>query len=335
MPFICMRHDFRAPAFGPASSREIYAAALDQYEWADKQGFDLLVLSEHHGVDDGWQPSPLTMAGVVLGRSKQARVMVSAAILPLHDPIRVAEQIAVLDNAAPGRLWVVVGAGYRVEEFEMAGVEHSARGRILEEYVGAMLEAWKGEPFEWRGRQVVVTPKPASQPHPMVLVGGGVPAAARRAARLRLPMLPMNTDQVVRDAYAEESKRVGYRGFLVETSGPTFVHVTDDPDRAWSEIGEYVLYESQTYASYQTPGQHSTPGVKAESVADLMASPQFVVGTPEQVRARLEQVPPDGSVTLSPLAGGLPPDLAWASLELFAEQVLPHLQSPARAAKSA
>ena len=61
--------------------------------------------------------------------------MVSAAILPLHDPVRIAEQIAVLDNAAPGRLWIVVGAGYRVEEFEMAGVEHAARGRILEEYV--------------------------------------------------------------------------------------------------------------------------------------------------------------------------------------------------------
>lgn len=331
MPFICMRHDFRAPAFGPASTSEIYAAALDQYEWADKHGFDLLVLSEHHGIDDGWQPAPLTMAGVVLGRSKQARVMVSAAILPLHDPIRIAEQIAVLDNAAPGRLWVVVGAGYRVDEFDMAGVEHAARGRILEEYVGAILEAWKGEPFEWRDRVVVVTPKPASLPHPMVLVGGGVPAAARRAARLRLPMLPMNTDQVVRDAYEEESKRVGYKGFLVETTGPTFVHVADDPDRAWVEIGPYVLYDAQTYASYQTPGQHSTPGVHAESVEDLKASRQYVVGTPEQVRARLEQVPPDGSVTLSPLAGGLPPDLAWASLELFAAEVMPHLRSPARA----
>src|SRR5437763_9263112 len=187
MPFLCMRHDFRAPAFGPASPTDIYTAALDQFAWADRNGFDLLVLSEHHGIDDGWQPAPLTIAGVVLGRTARARVMVSAVILPLHDPVRIAEQIAVLDNAAPGRLWIVVGAGYRVPEFEMAGMEHAARGKTLEEFVGAMLEAWKGEPFEWQGRKVVVTPKPASQPHPMILVGGGVPAAARRAARLRLP----------------------------------------------------------------------------------------------------------------------------------------------------
>jgi alkanesulfonate monooxygenase SsuD/methylene tetrahydromethanopterin reductase-like flavin-dependent oxidoreductase (luciferase family) len=331
MPYLCMRHDFRAPAFGPASTAEIYKAAIEQYAWADEQGFDLLVLSEHHGIDDGWQPAPLTMAGVLLGRTKRSRVMISAAILPLHDPIRIAEQIAVLDNAAPGRLWLVLGAGYRADEFEMAGVDHAARGKILEEFVETLKRAWTGEPFEWRGRTVVVTPRPASQPHPMVLIGGGVPAAARRAARLRLPMLPMNTDQVVRDAYFEEGKKLGYRGLVVETVGPTFVHVAEDPERAWAEIGEYVLYEAQTYASYQTPGQHSTPGVKAETVDDLKASPQFVVGTPEQVRARLEQVPPDGSVTLSPLAGGLPPDIAWASLELFAAQVLPSLRSPARA----
>ena len=126
MPQICMRQDFRAPEFGPASQREIYAAALDQYVWADRNGFDLLVLSEHHGVDDGWQPAPLTVAAAVLGMTERARVMISVVVLPLHDPIRVAEQIAVLDNIAPGRLWVVFGVGYRVPEFEMAGMEHAA-----------------------------------------------------------------------------------------------------------------------------------------------------------------------------------------------------------------
>src|SRR3954465_7491081 len=133
-----MRHDFRAPAFGPAPARDIYAAALEQFAWADRNGFDLLVLSEHHGIDDGWLPSPLTMAGVVLGKTERARVMGRAGGLPLRDPVRVAEQIAVLDNTAPGRLWTVMGAGYRVEEFEMAGADHAARGRTLEEYVGVM-----------------------------------------------------------------------------------------------------------------------------------------------------------------------------------------------------
>ena len=327
MAFLSMRHDFRAPAFAPESSPEIYATALEQFAWADGHGFDSLVLSEHHGVDDGWMPAPLTMAAAVLARTANARLMISAAILPLHDPIRVAEQIAVLDNAFPGRMWVVFGAGYRVEEFEMAGTEHAARGRILEEHVGAVVEALSGESFEWRGREVRVTPKPVTDPRRMLFVGGGVPAAARRAARLRLAMFPMNSDAVVREAYFDEARKIGFdRGFVLQPVGPTFVHVADDPERAWAEIGKYVLYEAQTYASFQTPGQHSTPGIHATSVDDLKASPQYVVGTPEHVLARLREVPAEGGIVFNPLAGGLPAALAWSSLELFAAKVLPGLR---------
>ncbi len=328
MAFLSMRQDFRAPAFAPASSQEIYATALEQFAWADEHGFDSLVLSEHHGVDDGWMPAPLTLGAAVLARTKRARLMISAAILPLHDPIRVAEQIAVLDNAFPGRTWIVFGAGYRVEEFEMAGLEHAARGRILEEHVGVVLEALTAEPFEYRGREVVVTPKPVTDPRRFLFVGGGVPAAARRAARLRLAMFPMNADAVVREAYFDEAKKIGFEGgFLLQPVGPTFVHVAEDPEKAWAEIGKYVLYEAQTYASFQTPGQHSTPGVHATSVDDLKASPQYVVGTPDQVWERIQAVPAQGGVVFNPLAGGLPAKLAWESLELFAAKVLPRMRA--------
>jgi hypothetical protein len=161
----------------------------------------------------------------------------------------------------------------------------------------------------------------------MVLLGGGVPAAARRAARLRLPMLPMNTDPRVVEAYHDEAKKVGFDGgFVMVPDGPTFVHVTHDPDKAWSEIGEYLLYETRTYASFQTRGQTSTPMVRAETIDDLKAAPQIWVGTPEEIVQRAAAVPPMGALNFHPLAGGLPPDLAWPSLELFAGSVLPRLR---------
>ena len=327
MAFLSMRQDFRAPAFAPETSKEIYATALEQFAWADQHGFDSLVLSEHHGVDDGWMPAPLTMAAAVLARTARARMVISASLLPLHDPIRIAEQIAVLDNAFPGRMWIVFGAGYRVEEFEMAGLEHAARGRILEDHVEAVLEALTGEVFEWRGRDVRVTPKPVTDPRSMLFLGGGVPAAARRAARLRLSMFPMNADASVREAYLEEARKIGFEGaFILQPVGPTFVYVADDPERAWAEIGKYVLYEAQTYASFQTPGQHSTPGVHAASVDDLKASGQYVVGTPDEVLARLQAVPDHGGIVFHPLAGGMPSALSWSSLELFAAKVLPRLR---------
>jgi alkanesulfonate monooxygenase SsuD/methylene tetrahydromethanopterin reductase-like flavin-dependent oxidoreductase (luciferase family) len=222
---------------------------------------------------------------------------------------------------------VVFGAGYRIEEFEMAGVEHARRGVILEAQIAALLQAWSGEPFEWQGRTVRVTPRPATQPHPMVLVGGGVPAAARRAARLRLPMMPMNTDPALHAAYRDEAARIGFEGgFVMVPEGPTFVHVTDDPERAWQEIAPYLLYETQTYASFQTPGQHSTPRVDAETVADLQGATQIWVGTPDDIVDRSSALAPMAALNFNPLAGGLPPELAWASLELFAAKVLPRLR---------
>lgn len=326
MPLLAMRHDFRAPEGGPTSLREVYSTALEQFTWADEHGFTSLVLSEHHGFPDGWLPAPLTMAGVVLARTKTSRVTVSASLLPLHDPVRIAEQLAVLDNAYPNRLWVIFGAGYRVEEFEMAGLEHAARGRILEEHVDVVLQALTGEPFDWRGRSVVVTPKPITDPRHMILMGGGVPAAARRAARLRLPMFPMNARPDVVAAYQEEAERVGYKdGFVIAPSGPTFVHVADDPERAWHDIGPYVLYEAKTYSEIQTPGQTSAPNVHAETLDDLKRSPQYLVGTPDEVLARVRELPAMAGLVFNPLCGGMPPELGWSSLELFADKVLPHL----------
>ena len=326
MPLLTIRQDFRAPGFGTASTREIYAAALEQFKWADQHGFNFLVLSEHHGIDDGWMPAPLTIAAAVLGMTERTPILMSASILPLHDPVRVAEQLAVIDNAFPGRLWTVVGAGYREEEFEMAGVDHARRGKILEEFAQVLLDAWTGEPFEFQGRTVRVTPKPATQPHPTLLIGGGVPAAARRAARLRLPMMPMNTDRALHEAYRDEANKIGFTGgFVMEPIGPTFIHVTDDPDRAWEEIAPYLLYETQTYASFQTPGQHSTPRVDAETLDDLKRAEQLWVGTPDDILARSRTLGPTAALNFHPLAGGLPPDLAWASLELFAAKVLPEM----------
>ncbi len=326
MVMLTMRQDFRAPAFGPASTAEIYSAAIEMWEWADAQGWDMAVVSEHHGVVDGWMPAPFTIAGLGIGRTKRIPFFISASLLPLHDPVRIAEQIAVLDCAAPGRLMTVFGAGYRVEEFEMAGVAHRDRTKILETNIAIVKAALEHGVVEIDGREVIVTPRPVTRPHPMLFVGGGVPAAARRAARLHLPMMPMNTDPELPKAYAEESARVGYTGgYVMHPNGPTFVHVAADPEKAWAEIGEYLLYETSTYASFQTPGQHSTPVVHADDIAGLRRAANLWVGTPDDIIGLVRTNSDISALNFHPLAGGLPPRLAWESLELFASKVRPHI----------
>ena len=319
---IGIRFDLRAPAFGTATHAELYAACLDQCAWAEEQGLDLVVLSEHHGVDDGYLPAPLTLAAAIAGRTRRININIAALLVPLHDPVRLAEELAVLDLASGSRVGFVAGLGYREEEFSMAGVDRKARGRLLEEYVQVLRQAWSGEPFEWRGRTIRVTPRPRSEP--LMLVGGSTAAAARRAARLRLGFFPAIGDAQLADIYQAECARLGFTGFVSLPGGPGFVHVSEDPEREWARVGPYALYDAQTYAAWQTPGQRSAMHVEARTVDDVRRSTAYRIVTPEECVALARET---GRIVLHPLMGGMPPALGWQGLRLFAEKVLPRIRT--------
>src|SRR5205807_2014476 len=173
-----LRYDLRSAPFAATTHPELYAACLDQSAWAEERDVAQLVsLSEHHGMEDGFLPSPFTMAAAIAARTSKLPITIAAALFPLHDPIRLAEQIAIADLIARGRISIVAGAGYAVHEFEMAGIDRKQRGRLLEESIEVMRKAWTGEPFEYRGRTIRVTPTPFTKPHPMILLGGSSEAA--------------------------------------------------------------------------------------------------------------------------------------------------------------
>jgi alkanesulfonate monooxygenase SsuD/methylene tetrahydromethanopterin reductase-like flavin-dependent oxidoreductase (luciferase family) len=217
----------------------------------------------------------------------------------------------------------VAGLGYRQEELEMAGVERRERGRLLEEYVEVMRRAWTGEPFEWRGRTIRVTPRPRAAP--MILVGGSTAPAARRAARLRAGFFPAVADTRLVETYRAECARLGFDGFVSLPGGPGFVHVTTDPERDWARIAPHALHDARTYASWQPPGQRSAVHVEAEDADALRRSGVYRVVTPEECVALARE---HGRLVLHPLMGGLAPALAWESLELFRTAVLPRLRQP-------
>ena len=322
MAFIGIRFDLRVPAFATTTHAQQYAACIDQCAWADDLGLDLVVLSEHHGVDDGYLPAPVTMAAAIAGRTKKIRINIAAVLLPLHDPVRLAEQLAVLDLASGSRIGFVAGLGYREEEFEMAGVDRKQRGKLLEEYIGVMRQAWSGEPFEWRGRRVRVMPRPKSPP--MILVGGSTELAARRAARLRAGFQPAIRDEKLAEIYQEECRAVGFEhGFVALPGGPGFVHVSSDPERDWKRIGPHALYDAQTYASWQTKGQRSQVHVSATTIDDVRKSGVYAVVTPDQCVDLAKQY---GRVILHPLMGGMAPELGWEGLRLFEREVLPRIR---------
>lgn len=327
MALVAVNYSLRAPEWAATPHADLYPACLEQCVWAEQHGLSLIALNEHHGIPDGWTPAPLTLAAAIAARTSSIRIFVSALLLPLHDPIRLAEQIAVVDLIARGRVGIVAGAGYVPHEFAMAGVDRSKRGKILEEWIEVARRAWTGEEFEWRGRTIRVTPRPATRPHPLILVGGSSEAAARRAARLRLGFFPSTGDPRLGEVYREEAARQGFdTPFYMAQSAVSFVFVAEDPEKMWSEIGRYVWHEAETYASWQTPGTISDVASKAKDLDELRREGIYRVLTPDECVAYAEELGPAGTIVLHPLLCGIPLDLSWESLELFGAKVLPRIQ---------
>ncbi|MET9789128.1 LLM class flavin-dependent oxidoreductase [Streptomyces canus] len=321
MPVTVVRFNLVEPGATPASLSARYRAALDMAAYADEHGITTVQTEEHHGVDNNWLPSPFAFAGAVFGATRRIAVTVSAVIGPLHDPLRLAEEIAVLDLLSGGRLVTVAGIGYRPEEYALFDVEWTRRGRLQDELLETLLKAWTGEEFEYRGRTVRITPRPFTDPHPLLLVGGSSKAAARRAARLGLPFFPSAHLPELEAYYKERLVEYGTEGWtMMPTAETPLLHIAENPDEAWARHGAHFLHEARTYASWQSGDIRSAVRSAAASVEELRAEGVYRILTPDEcVEQGLD------NLVLHPLAGGMPVEEGWRSLRLFAERVLPAL----------
>ncbi len=325
MAHFTLRFDLRNPPAAGTSMAERYRAALDMAEWADGLGFSAVILSEHHGCDDGYLPSPLAMAAAVAGRTRQVRILVAALIAPFYDPLRLAEDAAVVDNLSGGRLDLVIGAGYVPAEFAMFGVEPRDRVRRSVDAIAVLRRAWAGEPFDYHGRTVRVTPAPCAPGGPGLLMGGSSAGAARRAARLGLGFMP--TDAATWESYRGETILLGrpdpgpYRG-----GDTSFVHLARDAEQGWKQIAPFALHEAREYGRALAAGGTGTAsGYRPfESVAQLRAAGQYRVLRPEELVAELS-APRPRPLAVHPMMGGIPPKIAWESLRLLEQEVIPAL----------
>jgi alkanesulfonate monooxygenase SsuD/methylene tetrahydromethanopterin reductase-like flavin-dependent oxidoreductase (luciferase family) len=317
-----IRLNLTQPGLEPGEMSARYRAAVDMAAYAEEHGFDLVNLEEHHGVPNGWSPSPLVLAGLVLGRTSRLAVSIAALLLPLHDPIRVAEDIAVLDLASGGRLSVVLGVGYRPSEYAAHGKDWARRGALMDEAVDTLLKAWTGEPFAYRDTTVRVTPTPHTQPHPLVMIGGTAKASARRAARFGLPFSPAAHLPALEAYYHEQCEARGVEGTcLMPAPDVPMLFVHEDPDEAWATLGHHLLHEAATYSAWQTPDVRSALRSSATTVEELRAERVYQILTPAEAAAH----GPDATYALHPLCGGMPIDEGWRCLTLFTEQVIPRL----------
>ncbi|MEP5569200.1 MAG: LLM class flavin-dependent oxidoreductase [Halioglobus sp.] len=320
---IVLRFDMRSSPDCPDSQAQRYQAAIEMAAWADEVGFDVIGLSEHHATEDGFLSAPLQLAGMMAAVTQRIRISVSALLVPLHDPLRLAEDIAVLDLASGGRFSATCGLGYREEEYLIAGVDWKTRGKIFDSKLDLMCALLSGNIALSNGKDTRLAPCPESPLQALILIGGNSPAAARRAARLGLMFSPAIDDPKLDKIYRDECARLSHWGMTIFPREPATTFIAEDTEAAWDQIGPYLLYDATAYGAWRHANRRAYAESFAADLQELKAEGKYRILTPQQA---VEAIKSTGSLHLAPLCGGVPIKWGWRSLRLFEEQVKPHLQ---------
>jgi alkanesulfonate monooxygenase SsuD/methylene tetrahydromethanopterin reductase-like flavin-dependent oxidoreductase (luciferase family) len=321
-----LRFDMRAPAHG-APTADLYQAALEITAWAETRGAASVLVCEHHMSSDGYLPSPLPMLAALAARTTSIRMMAGVFLLPLYNPVRLAEEMCVIDILSRGRTTFIGAVGYRPVEYEMYGIDFHKRGALAEKGLALLVRALKGMPFEYEGRHIHVTPAPFTPGGPAIMWGGGSIPAARRAGRYGLGFLAQKADPELRVAYEEESRAHGHAPGLCILSpahAAAVVFVADDLDQAWDELGPYLLHDVLMYGAWNE-GTEGTSSISfAKTAAELRAENRShrILTVAEAVAF----IKAGGMLPLHPIIGGLPPKIAWRYLETIVNKVMPATQ---------
>ena len=139
-------YDFRNPLQWRQPYDRLYAETLDQISWGDTHGFDDVWLSEHHFIEDGYLPSILPVAAAIAARTKRIRIASGVLLTPFHNPVRLAEDVAVVDIISGGRFELGVGVGFKHEEFDGFGVPFKERGARTNQSSRSFAALWRGRP---------------------------------------------------------------------------------------------------------------------------------------------------------------------------------------------
>ncbi len=332
-------HDFRCPPGCDLTMPQVYGETFEQIELAESLGLELCWFTEHHFLADGYLPNFVPVAGAAAARTTSMRFSTDICLLPFRDPIRLAEDLAILDNISNGRMELGAGMGYAAHEFAGFGLPVSRRVSLTEEAIQILRLAWRGEPFSYDGRRyrytdLRVTPDPVQPGGPPLWLAATSRAGADRAARFDTNLLPQGPSPAVLEPWREAlgpertaAKRVGLiRG----------VFVTDDPEAEWAPVAEAERYRRNVYVDLIKASADHRAAVERRSdddrpLADQPLNPLvWTVGDVDHCAAELTTLIADHGITDLVTWGGppgLPPSVMNDSLTRMAEQVLPRVRA--------
>lgn len=330
---------FRNPPKWRRPWADVYAEHLDDCRAAEELGYDDVWLTEHHFAEDGYSPSLMTIAGAVASVTKRVRIGMNLLLLPLHHPIRVAEDGATVDVISRGRLDLGVGQGYAREEFAGYGIKRSERAGRMEEGLEIVRKCWTEDRFTYRGKyfqleDVHLEPRPVQSPPP-IWVGGRGPKALDRAARLGCNFLGIGDPSAV-GIYEDALRRNGKDPKDFHVAQLVFGHLAETREQAWDEAEEHVHWLLSCYGKWLGEAKDFEGDEqlkKVPPVKELRHSKNLLfipaIGTPDDVVAYLKDFTSRLRTThliLGLHLPGLDPKKTRRSMELFAREVMPRIR---------
>jgi hypothetical protein len=329
---------FRNPAAWRRPFTETYRNELALIEEAERLGYDTIWLTEHHFADDGYSPSIIPIAAAVAARTERVRIGFNLLLLPLHDAVRMAEDIATLDVLSGGRIDVGLGQGYARHEFEGFGVDRADRLGLFREGLDVLKGLWTNETFSYEGKHYRIkdarlSPKPVQQPMPPLWIGATSEPGVRRAGLRGANLLGLSNTKL-QATYEQARSEVGLPLETAKALQLHWAHIGETDDVAWEEAAPHFHHLLQVYAQWiveaEDPG-NTVRNAVVPPVEELRTSrpvlfkPAF--GAPATVAESLNQS--IGAVRTTHVAlgmlPGMDPAVAQASMRRFAESVAPLL----------
>jgi alkanesulfonate monooxygenase SsuD/methylene tetrahydromethanopterin reductase-like flavin-dependent oxidoreductase (luciferase family) len=325
-------YDFRNPPDSGIETARLYAEILEQVAWLDQLGLDLVWFTEHHFVDDGYLPSWIPVAGAMAARTRRVRFSSDICLLPFNHPVRLAEDLAVLDNLSGGRIEIGVGMGYAPHEFRGFGIPLPQRLSRTEEGLEVLRRCFTGGRVSFHGKRydvddVVIRPRYVQPGGPPLWLAAMSSSGAERAARFDCHLLPQGPREQVLDPWrqaltASGRDPAGYRVGIIRGC-----FVTDDRERDWPAVRAAERYRGQLYNRF-----FAEAGRGDSWYRDGSRIPQtWVVGDVDHCVAELRAFIAEHGLTdlvTWAVPPGLRPARMNASLERFARDVVPRLRGP-------
>ena len=337
------------PALDDVTDQQAFQQGFQIVDEAERLGVESVWLAEYHFIPFSVLSAPVTVATAIASRTQRIRVGLGVLLLPLGNPIRIAEEIATLDHLSQGRLDLGIGRGTFPEHHDaFLSPYPESRGRF-EEYLEIMLKAWSTEQFSFEGEHyrcydLAVRPKPFQQPHPPIRIGITSAETFPIIGRMGYPVF-VNPSRVFAlsdlaehvEAYQEAWRAAGHPGngnvgirlpvYLAETEAQAYEEPKESTTLSMQGIGQRVAASASregTTGNWQAESDHILNMTYDDWLRD-----KVVFGTPESVLDRLlgltEELQLSHIVFENNLGRRIPHELQMRSLRLLVERVIPHL----------